>query len=549
MFSQKDIKDASEQLVRFNQTNALGDILQKYEKLLVEHSKLKSTHEEDQIRLMQLSRGQEPDPFVLVLIDGDGYIFNDRFITAGADGGSLAAQKLNNAIECSLKRKGLEFCSVMIRVYANLSFLSKSLAKKSLAGPEKRSLAPFVSEFNRSYELTDFVDAGELKEGADFKLRALLRLYADKPECKHIYFAACHDGGYISDLTKHRAKRDKFTLIKSSGLLFHEQFSRLELNIEELPGIFLSTSLDEYNRHSRPQARTNSESSLLPIDSSLLRVGSAPDKSKICSFYAIGKCRYGNICKNKHVDPKSPVTGSSHKFRHSFRANSETEFKHSLDYYKPASPRSSTNWREQAPLAMHQTIQPPFNLPQKEQIPPGHVALNKDNQRLDPYMSSPTAAAHARLEQLSLRRRFCNSHQLTQSCTNEGCNYDHDPLPKDLIPVLWWLARSLPCGKKDRCRNPACTLGHVCQYPDCRHRGGKASCRLPPQAHIIDFQLYEAVSVSGTSTPPSEDYSPSTDTDTAPGYGDSLRGENDSDHDILGFRLEPGLEDNVWDRL
>ncbi|KAI0156454.1 hypothetical protein GGR57DRAFT_463470 [Xylariaceae sp. FL1272] len=546
MFSQKDIKDASEQLARFNQNNALGDILERYEKLLVEYSKLKSIHEDDQTRLMQLSRGQEHDPFVLVLIDGDGYVFNDGFITAGADGGSLAAQKLNDAIKGSLKRKGLEFCNVMIRVYANLSSLSKSLAKKGLTGPEKRSLAPFVSEFNRSYELTDFVDAGELKEGADFKIRALLRLYADNPQCKHIYFAACHDGGYISDLTKHRTKRDKFTLIKTSGLLFHEQFLRLELNIEELPGIFLSTSLDEYGR---PRVRTNSESSLLPIASSLPRVGNATDKSKICSFYAIGKCRYGNNCKNKHVDPKSPVTGSSHKYRGSFEASSETEFKHNNNYYKPASPRSSTNWREQAPMAMRPKVQPPFNLPQKEQIPPGHVALNRDNQRLDPYMSSPTAAAHARLEQLSSVRRFCNSHQLTRSCTNEGCNYNHEPLPKDLVPVLWWLARSLPCSKKDRCRNPACVLGHVCQYPNCRHRGGKASCRLPQQAHIIDFQFYESVAGSETSTPLSDDDSPSTDPYPSLDFGDILRDENDGHHDMLGFKLEPGLEENVWDRL
>lgn len=61
----------------------------------------------------------------------------------------------------------------MVRVYANLSGLSKALSKVKLAGPEKRSLAPFVANFNRSNDLFDFVDAGELKENADLKIRAM----------------------------------------------------------------------------------------------------------------------------------------------------------------------------------------------------------------------------------------------------------------------------------------------------------------------------------------------------------------------------------------
>lgn len=66
-----------------------------------------------------------------------------------------------------------DHCRVMVRIYANLAGLSKAVSKAKLCGAEKRALAPFVASFNRSNDLFDFVDAGELKENADFKIRAM----------------------------------------------------------------------------------------------------------------------------------------------------------------------------------------------------------------------------------------------------------------------------------------------------------------------------------------------------------------------------------------
>lgn len=76
-------------------------------------------------------------------------------------------------------------CQVMVRVYANLSGLSKALAKAGLVGQEARSLAPFSSSFTRAVDLCDFVDAGDKKDGADFKIRgefsnAQLLFYRDQ---------------------------------------------------------------------------------------------------------------------------------------------------------------------------------------------------------------------------------------------------------------------------------------------------------------------------------------------------------------------------------
>lgn len=59
----------------------------------------------------------------------------------------------------------------MVRIYANLQGLSKASARLNLCGGEARALAPFTAGFTRAQELFDFVDAGDKKEGADFKIR------------------------------------------------------------------------------------------------------------------------------------------------------------------------------------------------------------------------------------------------------------------------------------------------------------------------------------------------------------------------------------------
>ena len=57
----------------------------------------------------------------------------------------------------------------MVRIYANLKGLSQTLARVGLCGNECRSIAPFACSFTRE-ALFDFVDAGEGKERADFKI-------------------------------------------------------------------------------------------------------------------------------------------------------------------------------------------------------------------------------------------------------------------------------------------------------------------------------------------------------------------------------------------
>lgn len=69
----------------------------------------------------------------------------------------------------------------------------------------------------------------------------MFRLYADMNQCRHIYFAGCHDTGYGSLLTPYKGKSDRITLIKAAG--FHREFEELGLPVKEMPSVFMSTSL------------------------------------------------------------------------------------------------------------------------------------------------------------------------------------------------------------------------------------------------------------------------------------------------------------------
>jgi hypothetical protein len=88
-----------------------------------------------------------------------------------------AARMLNDAVEKYLQQNVPEAQSsrIVVRVYADLTNLSKQLAKSKVTGLEKRSIAPFSAAFTRAISLFDFVDALD-EEGTKFKIRGMFVL-------------------------------------------------------------------------------------------------------------------------------------------------------------------------------------------------------------------------------------------------------------------------------------------------------------------------------------------------------------------------------------
>lgn len=85
-----------------------------------------------------------------------------------------AARKLNDAIEKYIQSISQTMPRrVIVRIYADLTNLSKQLARLKLTGMEKRSLASFTSGFTRALSLFDFVDTLD-GEGTRIKIRGIV---------------------------------------------------------------------------------------------------------------------------------------------------------------------------------------------------------------------------------------------------------------------------------------------------------------------------------------------------------------------------------------
>lgn len=67
-------------------------------------------------------------------------------------------------------------------------------------------------------------------------------LFIESSQCKHVVFAGCHDGGYISLLTPHKKESRRITLLKST--FCSARFRALGFGMMESRGVFRSVTLD-----------------------------------------------------------------------------------------------------------------------------------------------------------------------------------------------------------------------------------------------------------------------------------------------------------------
>lgn len=544
------------ELQRYRQ---LPDILDKYDNLLLAYRRLRSDFEEERDtreKYKQIARNQNRNPFVLVLVDGDAYVFNDQFVSAGASGGIEAARALNEAIQDNLRRQGLEHCQIMVRVYANVTGLSKALHRAGLSGAEKRSMAPFIASFNRSYGLCEMMDAGDLKENADFKLRAMLRLYAESTQCAHIFFAGCHDVGYISELMPYKDNSSRFTLLDAGSIRFHHEFTKLGMQVEKLPGVFRSTLLEHaVGGHNGPASfkmpngkagnnnNNNGGGDAEPAPAGLKRTPSESTSKSDCSFTATGKCKHGNGCRFKHVvspimpsgswrtnpgplDSDDKENNNNQNGNYTYKSGNANNYTHTHrnsisnndnnDNNNSGSGHSGS--KRVAPLDTS-------HLPKKGAIPGGFVAVNKNNYRVDSILPAQSAAAVEKLQKYNEKfGKPCNLFLVAGKCQSGAkCQFSHEPVEADVKEQLIWLARCLSCKHQGRCRDAKCIHGHICQLPNCSRRGGKMFCRIPLAAHNEDMSNIHFVS---SDRPPSNNA-------TTPRYGSpSLRYESDEDYSL-----------------
>ncbi|KAF1998760.1 hypothetical protein P154DRAFT_523804 [Amniculicola lignicola CBS 123094] len=143
--------------------------------------------------------------YVSVLVDGDCMTFVDDVLQKGEAGGRQAARQLKSSIVEYIRDHHPDVpvnVKVVIRVFANLAGLAKTCHEAGVYSSPV-DLGYFVNGFNKEDALCDMVNAGDGKECADEKIRALFQMNMENVQCAHVVFAGSADNGYARLLGPH----------------------------------------------------------------------------------------------------------------------------------------------------------------------------------------------------------------------------------------------------------------------------------------------------------------------------------------------------------
>jgi len=170
------------------------------------------------------------DPFILVLIDGDGMIFNTSFLREAEAGGKKAAAVFHDAVQQWAAASVIDCptdVQIVVRVYANLKGLSDACTKAGLV-THPGQLEEFARGFTRGKTLSDFVDVGYGKDRADGKVTETLKLFLTDYHCRQIVFGCSHDNGFarlLEQYTESGEALQRITLME--GVPFEKELAVL----------------------------------------------------------------------------------------------------------------------------------------------------------------------------------------------------------------------------------------------------------------------------------------------------------------------------------
>ncbi|KAL8757140.1 MAG: hypothetical protein Q9184_004287, partial [Pyrenodesmia sp. 2 TL-2023] len=156
-------------------------------------------------------------PFVMAMIDADGYIFRKDLLQSSETGGWKAADDLAQAVRTSLSKEdlGLDDVNIMAWAFADFEQVAIYLYNNNHI-TEDMQLYRFARGFNARRSLFHFDDVGYGKERADHKLKEKMRFHMQMPQCKQVFLACGHDSGYaawLQDFASEPADKSRITLM------------------------------------------------------------------------------------------------------------------------------------------------------------------------------------------------------------------------------------------------------------------------------------------------------------------------------------------------
>ncbi|KAH6704253.1 hypothetical protein BKA61DRAFT_618216 [Leptodontidium sp. MPI-SDFR-AT-0119] len=408
---------------------------------------LRASNLEDQKRKME--QIIDKDPYVVVLIDGDGSKFLDELLRDPVSGAAEAAQRLRQKIKDYLMDTPLGAMDVpiLVRVFANLNDLARSLRFSNVI-ESADDMRTFAENFTNSRAEFDFVNVGRGKENADSKMRKMFSHFLKNYQCKKIFFAGCHDNGYLHDLREHVGDpnaKDRIVLVETTAA--EPGFLNLGFPMIRLDTVFRSEPLGNERKNKPEIFRTRQSSESLdtatPPD-----ITSTPSPSLSAS-------------KTATSAPPSVPTASF-----STSGNGGTSIKYPSSYATAGG-------------SGHQNIV----VQTAKSKNPKTIEYNELGHRLDPPVQVPLktnpsqASYKAKLDRIR-PSSFCNNFYLAGKCKwGSDCDRDHGTkLTPGEIAIHRYRARTSPCPSGADCDDYDCPLSHHClndphcTRPDCKFK-------------------------------------------------------------------------------
>ncbi|KAF4828203.1 hypothetical protein CGCTS75_v007569 [Colletotrichum tropicale] len=432
------------------------------------------TYDREMQALSKSLKTTESNPFVFVIIDGDGAVFQDMLLKAGADGGSQAGYLLHNEImnyvSEAYPQAASQDWSVMVQIVLNLDGLAKKLHACGIISntAAERTLSDFGRGFGRAQPLFSFIDVGSGKESADHKIRETLRLMVRINQCKHIFFGPCHDNGYLPVLEPYKLDPKvypRLTLIETTPA--EEGFKHLNFHRISFKSVFRSEKLPD--RVERPS------------------VSSVSSVSAVASPTTAGM---------QPLPPPVHVPTSNGNGGALLRSNTNES-----QPQRVASPQSSsggaqtpTSWSVVTKVSTGKTI----DISSKKPAPKKYYLLNVESQRVDEQFPRIDPNVEKRFKERMTKsgKNLCNNFHLHGFCKNgDACPFLHgEKLSQGELTLLKQKSRGIPCNDMSGCDNADCMLGHHCRWlKNCEH----SSCRFQGY-HDIDTKPRVKVYEDGT---------------------------------------------------
>ncbi|KAK5119010.1 hypothetical protein LTR62_000221 [Meristemomyces frigidus] len=469
----------------------LEDVITRYESLVNKHAEYVTQHQQErELAQASLLREQQAvvnfqhlqnllnrDPYVLVLVDGDGVIFNSKYLREAENGGKQAATALYNAVHEWSVANVLDCppdTRVIVRIYLNLKGLADACVKGGVL-PVPNLLEDFGRGFSRGNILFDFVDVGTGKDQAYIKVAENFKLFLSDYHCRQLLLGCSQNPEYsrlLEQFSDNREALQRVTLLE--GVPFEKDLAILPFPTTRFAGIFRETKLVL----SPPDLLTGYVD--LRRDSRTLSGASdafTPRSGTPVTRYGTPSYINESPAHLRTVSTTSSNSDNINTWAGKVKASAALPFMDKTS----ASPVSSA-------------------LTGSSDIP-----RNRAGQRIDETLE------YDREEVQRLKRlKMCNQHFIGLGCCHfnagkaEKCPHRHDmKLNKHELHCLRIVARETPCKRGLFCDDVKCIYGHRCPFPTASEGSMRGSgrcmngeaCRFNAEMHGVDTRIVKFVKV------------------------------------------------------